>query len=169
MDYICDVADHCTNQGRFLEWTSPTGFPVSNRYNVPNIVTVNCMRGSVRVAEHEIADGVTDEINESKVNSSAAPNFVHSLDAAHLVKVVNAAVSEGITDLLTVHDCFYCLAPHAERFHEVIREELINLYRNNDPLAELHSRNVSDPDILRVPAKGFLPLEKVQEARNAFG
>ena len=183
MDYICAVADHCTDQGRFLEWTSPSGFPVSNRYQVPNIVTVNCMRGSVRVAEHEIADGVTDQIDHSKVLSAAAPNFVHSLDAAHLIKVVNAAVSEGISDLLTVHDCFYCLAPQATRLHKIILAELADLYRDNEPLAELHSQNVSDPDILPVPPKGVLmgwedgttwraapfSLEFVKEAENAFG
>jgi len=95
MDYICAIAEYCTEPGRFLEWTGPSGFPVSNRYQVPNIVTVNCMRGSVRVAEHNIADGVTDQIDHSKVNAAAAPNFVHSLDAAHLIKTVNAAVSEG--------------------------------------------------------------------------
>ena len=35
MDYICAAAEHCTEQGRFLEWTSPSGFPVSNRYQKP--------------------------------------------------------------------------------------------------------------------------------------
>jgi hypothetical protein len=181
MDYICEVTEHCAGQGRFLEWTSPSGFPVSNRYQVPNIVTVTCRRGSVRVADHNIADGVTDQINHSKVKAAAAPNFVHSLDSAHLVKVVNAAASEGI-DLLTVHDCFYCLAPQATRLHDIILAELIDLYRNNDPLAELRSRNVSDPDILPVPPKGVfvtigkgwveqiqIPLDLLKEAKNAFG
>jgi DNA-directed RNA polymerase len=181
MDYICELAKYRTEQDRFLEWTSPSGFPVSNRYQLPNIVTVNCMRGDIRVAQHKIADGATDEINKEKVVAAAAPNFVHSLDAAHLTKVVNAAVSEGISDLLTVHDCFYCLAPHADRFHKIITDELTNLYDNNDPLADLRSRNVSDPDILPVPPKGTLvkwdggegaivfDLEGVRQAKNAFG
>jgi hypothetical protein len=179
MDYICAVAEHCASQGRFLEWTSPSGFPVENRYQVPNIVTVTCMRGSVRVAEHNIADGVTDQIDRNKVVAAAAPNFVHSLDAAHLIKVVNAAASEGITDLLTVHDCFYCLAPQATRLHKIILDELSNLYVNNDPLTELRSRNVSAPDILPVPPRGTpvkdgstricFPPEHVKEAKNAFG
>jgi len=151
MDYIQRVAKHCADQGRFLEWPSPSGFPVSNRYQVPNMVTVTCLRGSVRVAEHDIADGVTDEIDHDGVKFAAAPNFVHSLDAAHLVKTVNAAVSEGITDLLTVHDCFYCLAPQATRLQKIILAELTNLYLNN-PLAELRK---CAPDI-PAPDKGVL-------------
>jgi hypothetical protein len=155
MDYICDIAEHRTSHGRLMEWTSPSGFPVENRYQKLNLITVTCLRGEVRVAQHKIADGVTAEINRNKVKFSAAPNFVHSLDAAHLIKVVNAAAREGIMDLLTVHDCYYCLAPQATRLHEIILEQLDNLYRDNDPLAELRSRNVSG-DILPVPPKGTL-------------
>jgi hypothetical protein len=192
MDYICRVAEHCTAQKRFMEWTSPSGFPVSNRYQKPNMITVSCLRGTVRVAQHRIADGVTDEIRRKKVKSSAAPNFIHSLDAAHLIAVVNAAVSEGIMDILTVHDCFYGLAPQATRLHSIILKQLGDLYANNDPLAELRSRNVRDPDILPVPPKGtpwkcpggsrvtladgfvlegrfVFSTEQLTRAKNAFG
>lgn len=159
MDYLCQVAEHCTDQGRFMEWTSPSGFPVANRYQKPNIVTVNCMSGGVRV-RHDIADGCTDKINRRKAAHSAAPNYVHSLDSAHLAKVVNAAVSEGITNILTIHDSFNVLAPQATRLHEIILEQLADLYSTTHvppascPLAELRSRNVGDPDILPVPPKG---------------
>ena len=141
---------------------------------MPNIVTVKYKRGSFRV-EHDIADGVKDEIDYDGVRYAAAPNFVHSLDAAHLIKVVNAA--EGI-DLLTVHDCFYCLAPQATRLHEIILAELANLYRDNDPLEDLRSRNGY---IRPVPPKGtpvkwgdgetaeiVFDLEGVRQAKDAF-
>jgi hypothetical protein len=64
-------------------------------------------------------------------------------------------VSQGITDILTIHDSFYCLAPQATRFREIILEELATLYRD-DPLAELRKRNVSDPDLLPLPPYGTL-------------
>jgi DNA-directed RNA polymerase len=189
MNYIKKIAKHRTKQGRFLEWTSPSGFPVENRYQKPNNIIVECRSGEVRT-RHKFADGVTDKIKKKKALSAAAPNFVHSLDAAHLVKVVNGAASKGI-ELLTIHDCFYCLAPQATRLREIILDELASLYRNNDPLAELRSRNVTDPDILPVPHKGAvvtwvrgrgiepgvviasdngkLLLELLKEAENGFG
>jgi DNA-directed RNA polymerase len=181
MTYLRRVAKHCADQGRFMEWRSPSGFPVSNRYQKPNMITVNCMSGGVRV-RHDIADGVTDEINKRKVSASASPNFVHSLDAAHLVKVVNAAAGEGITNLLTVHDSFNCLAPQAARLHEIILEELAKMYRDYRPLKELGDRN--DPDnTVTVPPKGTMvtwqdgtqlgrttfSLDRVKKAKNAFG
>jgi DNA-directed RNA polymerase len=177
MNYIKDIAKHRTKQGRFLEWTSPSGFPVENRYQKPNNIFVECRSGSVRT-RHKIADGVTDKIKKKKALNSAAPNFVHSLDAAHLVKVVNAAVRSNIADILTIHDCFYCLAPQADRFHQIILDELYYLYRDNDPLEDLRSRNGYTRPI---PPKGtpvkwgdgetaeiVFDLEGVRQAKNAF-
>jgi DNA-directed RNA polymerase len=43
---------------------------------------------------------------------------------------VNAAVSEGITSIATVHDSFGCLPSRAERFREIIREEFVRIYRS---------------------------------------
>jgi DNA-directed RNA polymerase len=177
MNYVKDIAKHRAKQGRFLEWKSPSGFPVENRYQKPNNIRVECRSGSVRIT-HKIADGVTDKINKKKALDAAAPNFVHSLDAAHLVKVANAAVSEGISDILTVHDCFYCLAPQADRFHQIILDELTDLYRDNDPLEDLRSRNGY---IRPVPTRGtpvkwgdgetaeiVFDLEGVRKAKYAF-
>ena len=75
----------------------------------------------------------------------------------------------SIRDLLTVHDCFYCLAPQATRLHEIILHELAKLYDNNDPLTELRSRNVTDLDSLPVPPMGTFSPGLVKEAKNAFG
>jgi len=66
---------------------------------------------------------------------------------------------------------------------KAILDELTNLYGNNDPLTELRSRNVTDPDILLVPPKGTLFTQRgdswiktsfmlergVKKAKNAFG
>jgi DNA-directed RNA polymerase len=191
MDYICAIADHCAEQDRFLKWTSPSGFPVENRYQEANIKTIKFKRRTKRGktsytefrVEHDIADGVTDEIDDDKVHYAAAPNLIHSLDASHLIKVVNASVSEDIADILTVHDCFACLAPQAERFLEIILAEMADLYKNNDPLGDLRDQNLTDPHILPVPLLAsweedsdgnaqVLPflLEKVKRKRgNGFG
>jgi hypothetical protein len=92
-------------------------------------------------------------------------------------------VSQGITDILTVHDSFYCLAPQATRFRDIILQELAELYRG-DPLAELRHRNVGDPDLLPLPEYGMTIIfqipgwephrllinpDFVRGAHNAFG
>ena len=60
--------------------------------------------------------GRSDAVDKKKARSGVAPDFVHACDAAHLMMTVNAAAEEGITNIVTVHDSFGCLAPRAERF-----------------------------------------------------
>jgi DNA-directed RNA polymerase, mitochondrial len=95
----------------------------------------------------------------------AVPNFVHALDASHLINVVNAAVREGITSLAVVHDSFGCLAPQAHKLHLIIREEMAKLYDEHDVLTELQDAAGSS---LPLPERGQLNPWDVQRSTYAF-
>ena len=161
MEYICALAERCTLENRFLEWTSQTGFPVCNLYQKPNEMTV--YTGAKRF---QVANGYLPNIREEKARNSSAPNFVHSRDAAHLVLCVNAAMSEGITNIVTVHDSFACLAPQAKRVNEIIRTQLALMYAHQDHLADLRAQNnISD---IAQPAFGDLDPLEVQNAEYCW-
>jgi hypothetical protein len=166
MDHICKLALAQADRGEFLTWESPSGFPVANRYRKPNTRTIYLTHG-LRRSEFRVADGELSKINRRKIKNGAAPNFVHSLDAAHLARVVNRAVSEGIRDVATVHDCFACHAPYANRFKEILLIELREMYREYDPLSALYVRNVGDSGIAPLP-RGTLDLDKLSSAGFAF-
>ena len=34
------------------------------------------------------------------------PNIIHSLDATHLINLINKSHDQGFTPIITVHDCF---------------------------------------------------------------
>jgi DNA-directed RNA polymerase, mitochondrial len=51
--------------------------------------------------------------------------------------LVNAAVAQGITSVATVHDSCGCLAPQAERFRRIIREQFVKMYEDHDVLQEV--------------------------------
>jgi DNA-directed RNA polymerase len=87
---------------------------------------------------------------------------------------VNAAASEGITDIATVHDSFGCLASRAGRFREIIREQFVKMYEDHDVLSEVlasakHDLTVHNwqrlPDGLKY---GSLHLQNVLNASYAF-
>jgi DNA-directed RNA polymerase, mitochondrial len=166
MEYIRHLAQHRMDRGLFLEWTTPGGFPVSNRYQKSRELTVNIMRSGVRLARHDIADGVWHKIKKQKTLDAAAANFVHSMDATHAVKVINTVggvLGGFIRDFITTHDCYYCLAPVATRFNQIIRHEMDSMYQQLDALADLRSRNV-DHDILpRRPFGALVPLTAASE------
>jgi DNA-directed RNA polymerase len=87
---------------------------------------------------------------------------------------VNAAVEEDITSIATVHDCFGCLPSQAERFRKIIREQFVQMYEENDVLAQVIEQAKDDlvenakglPD--KSPERGSLDVNKILEAEFAL-
>jgi DNA-dependent RNA polymerase len=138
MEYIQGIARHCLDHGAYMEWVTPSGFPVANCYRKSKTPRVRLPFLGQSVT---IADGYTDQPRASKIINSAVANFVHSLDAAHLALSVNEAVARGITNLLTIHDCFGALASDTQDFASIRRWELAKMYLSN-PLAALRALNL---------------------------
>jgi DNA-directed RNA polymerase len=153
------IAQACSKEGRIVQWTSPTGFPCANRYNKPLFTTLNLRYGGQR-HRPRVAYGSSPEIKKRKAIDSIAPNFVHSLDASHLVRIVNAAVEDGINDIVTVHDSFAVHAPRAVRLNHIIRRELAIMYQAYDALGTLQENCPS----LIPPTLGDLDPLEVQNA-----
>ena len=86
MEYIQSLVRHATRPSVF--WSGqPSGFHFSNDYPKLNTSMVYLPDGT----QYTIADGfIPNTIRTEKTVSAAAANFVHSLDATHLVRTVNA-------------------------------------------------------------------------------
>jgi len=136
MEFIEKLSAHFALQNLSLEWISPTGFPATNRYYAPDVKEVALFHGGERIRRHDVARGYLPTVMIDEATRSAAPNFIHSMDAAHLVRVVNAAAEEDI-ETACVHDSFSCLAPDADRFNKIIRSQLAMLYVRQDHLRAL--------------------------------
>ena len=163
MRFIRQLAQQRAEKGKPLEWTSPTGFPWANRYceSDVKVIHLECRGEYVR---HRVGDGFKPGILKRKSMNGAAPNFVHALDASHLIRVVNAAAGEGITSIAVVHDSFGCLAPQARDLHRIIRTQFAELY-SQDVFAGLReAAGSSEP----IPAKGSLDPWGVLDSEYAF-
>jgi len=68
------------------------------------------------------------------------------MDAAHAARAINAAVKQGITNIITCHDCFYGHAPRMYDLQRIVLDELKRMYQEHDPLHELWLRNGNDGD-----------------------
>src|SRR5262249_48870398 len=84
MKYIQELALYRFKRGKFLELRGPTGFPFANICYKSNIVDIDLDYGGIRT-RYTVGDGDTPEIVKSDVFNEAAPNFVHFLDATHLI------------------------------------------------------------------------------------
>ncbi len=173
MTFLQKLARVLAHEGKPLSWTTPTGLPWINRYHESNVKRVELWLQDARVTV-TTADGHKKEIAKDRAANGVAPNFVHALDAAHLILTVNACVREGITSLATVHDSFGCLAPQAGRFRDIIREQFVEMYETHDVLAEAlacakRDLTVHNWDRLpAIPARGTLNLKEVLNAEYAF-
>jgi DNA-directed RNA polymerase len=166
MEFMRALAEHCAGTNRALECKLPSGFPWCNRYVEPNVKILELELRGERVSR-SVAVGYNAKIRKGKSMDGAAPNFVHGLDASHLVLAVTAAIDQGITNIATVHDSFGCLAPQAAKLHGIIRQQFAWLYQNCDPLAELWQAAGAPQDILP-PPKGTLDPSAIERSSYAF-
>jgi DNA-directed RNA polymerase len=139
-------------KGRFLQTISPTGFPVICSYLKREEDSVYAHDGGrMRIKGRE-----TSEVLRDEAIRSAAPNFTHSLDASHLIRVALGCSAAGI-DLTANHDCFGCLAADAADMNRIIRREFILLH-SVEWLALLHAQNAPDSP---APPRGDLKIEDI--------
>jgi DNA-directed RNA polymerase len=137
MKQLQALAALSTKHGVPLRWITPTGFPCAGRYYDVHTDRKEMLRG-LRV-QPKIAVGYESTIKKDKARSSASANFVQSMDAAHLILTVNAAVAADIKNLAMVHDSFGCPAPQAQRLNEIIRKTFSNMYLENDVLEQIRA------------------------------
>ena len=166
MGFVRDLTKRQAERGLSLEWISPTGVPVVNRYHKSKVKPVEMqLRGTT--VTYRIADGYEPRILKRDAADAAPANLVHSMDAAHLIRSVNAAAEEGIEDFVTVHDSYGTIAPRVTRFQQVVRRELALMYLGYDALARLWARNGA-PDDLTIPEAGGLDPFEVQNSEYSF-
>jgi DNA-directed RNA polymerase len=178
MTMLQKLAKALAHEGKPVRWTTPTGIPWCNRYHDRIVSSVNLFMHDkgVRVRHQQIllSTGMKKEIDKTRASNGIAPNFVHALDASHLMLVANACVAEGIHNIATVHDSFGCLASRATRFNEIIREQFVQMYEQHDVLNEVLAQAKCDltqdnwhrlPD---APTQGPLNIKEVLNARYCF-
>jgi DNA-directed RNA polymerase len=98
--------------------------------------------------------------SKRKQSQGAAPNAIHSLDAAHLMLIVNGADFP----VTTVHDSFGCLFADMPELFKLTRKTFVDLYKVN-PLYSLMHDIGGD---LRNVEMGTLDITLILESEYCF-
>lgn len=179
MDWLQETASLLAREGIAATWTTPSGFPVSNSYYEHEYERVNLLLWESgftvpKRTQARVMTGHSKKLNTRKCRSSISPNFVHSLDAAHLHKVVLKATAEGIEDVLLIHDSFSCHPNDMPRFVQIVRETFVEMYQQHDPIGDLYefARTVLSAkglkELKQPPQRGTLDLDQVLGSHYAF-
>ena len=145
-----------------IRWVTPVGVPVCNwaDASIEKIVKIRSM--GRESALFKMRRGQYDRRGAA---SSIAPNFVHSLDSAHLCMTIAATD----IDIVPIHDSFATHPSDVGTLHRVLREQFVKMY-SVDLLRQLISTTVQMEDYnVQVPEYGALELNDVLNSTHMFG
>jgi DNA-directed RNA polymerase len=161
-----------TNEARLpIRWTAPSGFLAEQNYTVDKDVYVEVMYKGLRTTLTIANDSATRDTKRQI--AGIAPNFVHSLDSAHLMSTVALGINEGLTNWACIHDSFGTHACDVDVLHACIREAFIEQYTPN--VLEKFREEVAaqlPPELAaklpELPSTGALDLEAVRDSAYFF-
>src|SRR5690606_29900918 len=122
MDWLQDIAKLTARAGNYLEWVTPAGFLVRQQYFKPEGKVIRTFWGTARIRVRLSLNVDTNILDARRQTSGISPNFVHSMDASHLMLTVNKALDEGITSFAMVHDSYGTHAADIGKLGRILRE-----------------------------------------------
>ena len=151
-----------------IRWKTPLGLEVEQVEYKSKTAKVPIGGGFSRKVTFKI---FTDERDNQKHIQGFSPNFIHSLDASHLMMTINELKREGINDIVTVHDSFATHANDVGLISKVLRESFVALHQS-EILEEFRAYvkerfKVEGKEVPYVDKNGF-NLEKVLESEYFF-
>lgn len=168
MKYLKAVCAQVSKHNLPLEWQTPTGFIVHQAlYEMKShqIDTQLMGRTTLTLCEE------TELIDRTHMKSACSPNFVHSMDGAHLTLAVCGFEDAGIEDIACIHDSFGTYAADTGKLRKVLLDSFVDMYQQNDVLQQFATYNeerMCEAMSVEVPSSLGLDLEQVRHSTYAF-
>jgi len=149
-----------------VRWTTPAELVVQQEYHAMDDQRIRTvLLGGVQLRLRV----PTKRPDHRKQGSAVAPNFVHSLDAAHLMLTIDL-MGDGVSWAM-VHDSYGCHAGDAAALASALRVAFVTMYDKHDMLAEFRAGVAAaypDVELPAVPSKGTLDIREVLTATFFF-
>ncbi|KAL5478724.1 RPO41 [Sanghuangporus weigelae] len=107
-------------------WTTPLGLPIVQPYRKTKRKQVMTSIQTVFISD----PNAPSEVNATKQATAFPPNFIHSLDATHMMLTALECNKAGLT-FASVHDSYWTHAGSISRMNEIIRDTFIALHSSN--------------------------------------
>lgn len=175
METLKDIAREVGGNDLPVRWATPIGFPVVQDYRKKSARQVKIRvlgkrwyKPTVRVK--------TKKVDRSKAVNAMSPNFVHSMDASHLMETVLRAHEAGINDFGMVHDSFATHACRVADLGRILRETFVEMYQmdrlnefKDNLIAQIIDQKLVDElALVSFPEFGTLDIESVLNSPYFF-
>ncbi|ORZ30220.1 hypothetical protein BCR44DRAFT_1445869 [Catenaria anguillulae PL171] len=104
-------------------WTTPLGLTCVQPYRKEVRTQVKTLLQTVQLAD----PNNPAPVNTMKQRSAFPPNFIHSLDASHMMMTAVACHRAGLA-FASVHDSYWTHACDVDTMNRIIRDEFVNLH-----------------------------------------
>jgi len=171
MDWLKEASKVAASNGLPVRWTTPSGFLAVQDYReeIGTELDFDVLGKRYRLTINRTGD----KLNTRKQALGISPNFVHSLDAAALMRTVLICHNDGITDFAMIHDSYGCHAGHATVLRDNLRAAFVDQY--SQPVLEQFRDELLEqlPEELKLllpplPPMGTLDLEQVKNSEYFF-
>jgi DNA-directed RNA polymerase len=165
-EFLKDCAAILGNANKHIEYTTPSGFKVVHSYNIRKN-----RRSLASLFNHKELTfySYTEDVDIRKAVSSIAPNYIHSLDAAHMFLTIYKLIQVGIFQLSFIHDSFGVLAPYVDKLRTITKEEFYKIHEENQ--LQKFKQEIEDTfnvTLPEVPTGGEFDVESVLESDYFF-
>src|SRR5271154_3132008 len=107
-------------------WTTPLGLPVCQPYRRLDTKTIH----TVMSGFHLIDPSSIGPTNGRKQATAFPPNYIHSLDASHMLKSAIACSRAGLT-FASVHDSFWTHPSDVDVMNVILREAFVRMHQGD--------------------------------------
>jgi len=138
LKWLSEIAKDFAKNGKEMIWTNPADMKVrlANYKTKKRRVRLNGFyhKMSINLLSEKKDEGKNKKKDKSKglavveQGRGMTASLVHSFDAAHLAKTVNACAIEGIRNFAVIHDSYGTHACDAESMSKLLREQFVEMY-----------------------------------------
>ena len=142
-----------------LQWSTPSGFVVTQRLMKPKIKRLTLqLLGKVDI---NIAEGESDAIDVAHHRNATSPNLIHSLDAS----LLHLSAMQFHSPISLIHDSVLCRATDMSYLRTIVRETYMHLFAKHSYLESWAEQIGAET---KPPIIGTLNAESVIESTYFF-
>jgi len=185
--YFIDISKLMVKLELPISWFTPNGLNFKQKYmkSKESKLAIRIFGKTNKIVLRE----KVDKIDKNKQVQAIIPNIIHSLDATHLINVINNSFNNNLYSIITIHDCFGTLPNSMDKLNYLVKKEFILLYSQDNFLDKFHNKMIEtlidnniqvifendkpvkaifNEEIFNIPSipkLGKLDLEKIIESR----